>query len=318
MDFVHENLYELKKRLLKESMFNRLSYDVQENLIKNIVDRVQEYSKDFETRIIVTGREGIKCEITYDENIKMQAKYYYNVENKYTGKITISRMMICAMYEFFYGIDYSNIVSDGKNIDNIKLLSFLTAFEILTNHEMCHIYRGHLQYKDNFNEFEKENEDIIIKCLEYDADSYTATQFFYSIMRMNKELSLPMDFCLNIYTCALHGALYWMDQTLDKQKITQHFSIRVREGIMENVIADLALRDSHFQNYKEQSRIYQVDKLIEEYDKCFDSFFNISKKEIEMEIPVEKAIRKMNKVWKRIVYERLNNYSIIPLIDPVN
>ena len=33
---------------------------------------------------------------------------------------------------------------------------------------------------------------------------------------------------------------------------------------------------------------------------------------------VEKAIRKMNKVWKRIVYERLNNYSIIPLIDPVN
>ena len=134
---------------------------------------------------------------------------------------------------------------------------------------------------------------------------------------MNKEKVLPNDFSIKLYTLALHGALYWMDQTLDKQKTNQHFSIRVREEIIKNVIRDLALRDTHFQSDEVQNKLYQVDKLIEEYDKCFDSFFNISNKEVQMEISVEKAIRKMNRVWNRIVCERLENYSIMPLIDPV-
>ena len=111
MNFIHENLEELKKRLINESLFNKLDFDEQEELIKKVVDKVQEYSKDFETRIVQTGREGIECEITYDTNIIMQAKCYYNVENKYTGTI---QMLVNTFFIFpfptYFNINIADII----------------------------------------------------------------------------------------------------------------------------------------------------------------------------------------------------------------
>lgn len=115
-------------------------------------------------------------------------------------------------------MDYSNIVSDGKNIDNIKMILFNMSMMCMFYHELAHIYRGHLGlYNVWKDEGSLEQHCLDIQTLEWDADNYAATQMADWTTRVKKALLVDdrSDFAMKMACGAIHGMMYWQRQEND-------------------------------------------------------------------------------------------------------
>ena len=144
----------------------------------------------------------------------------------------------------FYAMDYNNILSDGKNVGNIKKMLFNMSMMCIFYHELSHIYKGHiLLYSAWFKERTINEHYLDIQTLEWDADNYAATQMADWVIRVRKELLFDdkSDFAMKIACGAIHGMMYWQRQNDDFYDVDnkEHPPIFYREMSMLKCIGDL-------------------------------------------------------------------------------
>ena len=241
MKFMEENLDAYASRLLETNLYMSLEFEKQEELENMLRQDVEVFSENIE-KILGRGCKGVKFELYDDTKFKICSEL--TETNGYRGVIKCSRLLVIGTYQMFYGMDYSNIVPDGKNIDKIRLMLFNMSMMCMFYHELTHIYKGHLKlYNIWKNEGSLEQHYLDIQTLEWDADNYAATQMADWITRIKKEL-LPndrSDFAMKIACGAIHGMMYWQRQENDFSNIRtkEHLPIFYREVTMLKCIGDL-------------------------------------------------------------------------------
>ena len=164
--------------------------------------------------------------------------------SEYRGCIRCSRLFLIGTYQMFYAMDYNNILSDGKNVGNIKKMLFNMSMMCIFYHELSHIYKGHiLLYSAWFKERTINEHYLDIQTLEWDADNYAATQMADWVIRVRKELLFDdkSDFAMKIACGAIHGMMYWQRQNDDFYDVDnkEHPPIFYREMSMLKCIGDL-------------------------------------------------------------------------------
>ena len=184
------------------------AYDEKRNYDKILDEYVQQVSGYFEKEIN-SSIDGVEFLIVDEKSFSVKASLG---EEKHRGKIVFSRLIIVAMYEMFYSMDYKGIVVDGKNIEIIKEMLFKFALFSVLLHEMAHIYRGHVGlygYWEKHNLIESHILDI--QTLEWDADCMSATNIAKVINLRKKEIlpDVTIDFITKIMCGAICGAMYW-------------------------------------------------------------------------------------------------------------
>ena len=142
MKFMEENLDAYASRLLETNLYMCLEFEKQEELENMLRQDVEVFSENIE-KILGSGCKGVKFELYDDTRFKICSEL--TETNGYRGIIKCSRLLIIGMYQMFYGMEYSNTVSDGKNIDNIRLILFNMSMMCMFYHELTHIYKGHLK-----------------------------------------------------------------------------------------------------------------------------------------------------------------------------
>lgn len=241
MKFMGDNLTSYAQRLLKENLYMGLEFEEQEELENMLRQGVEVLSENIEKQL-ESECKGVKFELYDDTKFGIYSKI--TKRNGYRGVIKCSRLLIIGTYQMFYCMDYTNIVSDGKNIDNIKRILFYMSMMCMFYHELAHIYKGHLElYNIWKNEGSLEQHYLDIQTLEWDADNYAATQMADWISRVRKELLIDdrSDFAMKMACGAIHGMMYWQRQENDFRNIStkEHLPIFYREVTMLKCIGNL-------------------------------------------------------------------------------
>ncbi|MBQ8488567.1 MAG: hypothetical protein IJ730_05195 [Alphaproteobacteria bacterium] len=281
------------------------AYDEKRNYDKILDEYVQQVSGYFEKEIN-SSIDGVEFLIVDEKSFSVKASLG---EEKHRGKIVFSRLIIVAMYEMFYSMDYKGIVVDGKNIEIIKEMLFKFALFSVLLHEMAHIYRGHVGlygYWEKHNLIESHILDI--QTLEWDADCMSATNIAKVINLRKKEIlpDVTIDFITKIMCGAICGAMYWQRFITDFDGIRSkmHPIPIYRAIIMIDCIGDLV-------GNKEQ--IYDY---FNGYENEFNKVFAISEEAIVKEWKLAaKEVDIIAEYYDRwdILKDELEEYSVIPL-----
>lgn len=305
MEFMSANL-DMFSEELKDNLFIKLDYDEQESVEKQLKDNVIKFSRIIES-FLQKGWNGVKLE--FDDNRRFSVYSVLINDNIHRGIIHCSRLFLIGNYQMFYGMDYSNIVTDEKNIDNIKKLMFNMSMMCTFWHELAHIYRGHLKL---YNQWKKEddikNHSLDIQTLEWDADSFAATKMAEWILGVNKNI-LEMDqtdLAMKIACGAIHGMMYWQRTNSDFDKVDskEHPPIFYREVAMLKCIGDL------------RNNLEDILRYIIGYEKEFNRIRRVGafdiKKYFENSRESMEYMSKIENNWEKI-RNKLQNYSVLPL-----
>ncbi len=305
MEFMDANLNIFFDEL-KDNLFMKLDYEEQEGVEKQLKDNVEEFSRIIEN-LLQKDLNGVKLE--FDDNRKFSVYSVLKSDSVHRGIIHCSRLFLIGNYQMFYGMDYSNIVSDGKNIDNIKKLMFHMSMMCVFWHELAHIYRGHLKLYSQWKEEENiEKHSLDIQTLEWDADSFAATKMAEWILGVNKKIleTDQTDFAMKIACGAIHGMMYWhrTNSDFDKVESKEHPPILYREVAMLKCMGDL------------RSNLEDILRYITGYEKEFNRIRGVEspdiKKYFENSRESKDQISKIENNWKKIK-ANLQNYSLFPL-----
>lgn len=305
MEFMSANL-DMFSEELKDNLFIKLDYDEQESVEKQLKDNVIKFSRIIES-FLQKGWNGVKLE--FDDNRRFSVYSVLINDNIHRGIIHCSRLFLIGNYQMFYGMDYSNIVTDEKNIDNIKKLMFNMSMMCTFWHELAHIYGGHLKL---YNQWKKEddikNHSLDIQTLEWDADSFAATKMAEWILGVNKNI-LEMDqtdLAMKIACGAIHGMMYWQRTNSDFDKVDskEHPPIFYREVAMLKCIGDL------------RNNLEDILRYIIGYEKEFNRIRRVGafdiKKYFENSRESMEYMSKIENNWEKI-RNKLQNYSVLPL-----
>lgn len=305
MEFMNSDLTSYINELFEDNLYKHLSSDEQEKIETELKNMVEEFSENIEKKF--GSSKGVELKL-FDE-VKLYISSELQEESLYRGAIKCSRLLIIGTYELFYRMDYSNIVSDGKNIGNIKRLLFNTSMRCMFYHELAHIYKGHLNLYSIWKKEQSIKDHYLdIQTLEWDADCYAATQIVNWIYSVQKEV-LPLDktnFILKIACGAIHGMMYWQRQNTDFRDIAnkEHPPILHREMVLLQVIME---KCNYAQNIMEYVALYEKE---------FNRIRNISSDKVEKYLDdLVKTIDYMKLVagnWEN-VEPKLQQYSIFPL-----
>lgn len=306
MNFMGDNLTSYAQELLKENLYMGLAFEEQEELENMLRQDVEVFSENIEKQL-GNGYKGLKFELYDDTRFRIYSEL--TGINGYRGVIKCSRLLVIGTYQMFYCMDYSNIVVDGKNIDNIKLILFNMSMMCMFYHELAHIYKGHLKlYNIWKNEGSLEKHCLDIQTLEWDADNYAATQMADWISRINKEL-LPddkSDFAMKMACGAIHGMMYWQRQENDFGSISikEHLPIFYREVTILKCIGDLC------------GNLHDILSYVVGYENEFKRIQGVSddeaKEYFEGSYGNEDYIAKIENNWENIK-ECLIPYTVFPL-----
>lgn len=306
MDFLNSDLVTYRDELFEDNLYIKLSYEEREKIEKDLMKYIKEFSINLET-ILQSDSKGVRLDF-YDGT---EFKIFTELDKMgiYRGIIKCSRLLLIGTYQMFYSMDYSNLVIDNKNVENVKSILFNMAFMCLFYHELTHIYKGHLKlYKQWVDKGTIKNHLLDIRTLEWDADNYAATRIAEWILRIKKEL-LPMDttdFAMKIGCGAIHGMLYWQRQQNDFKEISEkeHLPILYREITMLQCIGDLC------------GNLDKILLYVKEYEMEFNrnrkmSNFDIEKYFKNMTI-YQSYLKEVEDNWEKLSLE-LENYSIFSL-----
>ena len=306
MEFMNNTLQEYVKELSQNNLYTKLDYDQQEKFEERIKENIEKISKQFECEL-ESGLVGVNFKLSDDIKFEMSAKL--NNDGKFRGTIFCSRLLLIGMYQMFYQMDYKNIISDGKNIENVKEILFILAMMCMAFHEFAHIYKGHLKlYNQWVIEKEIEKKYLDIQTLEWDADCFAATKIAQWVSKVNKELIAEdkTDFAMKITCGAIHGMMYWQRTNTDFDKIENkvHPPIFFREVAMLKCIGDL------------RKNLDDIFRYIIGYEKEFNRIRGIEapdiKKYFENSRESREHMSKIEKNWEKVKIN-LQNYSLFPL-----
>lgn len=311
MEFMGDNLTSYAQELSKENLYMGLEFEEQEKLETMLRQDVEVFSQNIEIQL-GSGYKGVKFELYDDTGFRICSEL--TGKNGYRGVIKCSRLIIIGTYQMVYCMDYSNIVSDGKNIDNIKMILFNMAMMCVFYHELAHIYKGHLGlYNVWKDEGSLEQHCLDIQTLEWDADNYAATQMADWTTRVKKALLVDdgSDFAMKMACGAIHGMMYWQRQENDFCNISnkEHLPIFYREVIMLKCIGDLL------------NNLYDISSYVVGYEIEFKRIQGISFDEAKAYFDStdgnEGYISKIERNWENIK-KCLIPYSVFPLDELVS
>lgn len=305
MEFMNSTLPKFIEELFQDNLYSKLEYNQQEKIEGYIRNNVEELSQEFE-RELGSGLAGVKFNLYDDIKFKMNAKL--NDDGIYRGTISCSRILLIGMYQMFNQMNYENIISDGKNIENVKTILFNLAIMCMTFHEFAHIYKGHLQLYNQWVTDKKSVENLDMQTLEWDADSYAATKIAEWISNVNQEM-IPedqTDFAMKIACGAIHGMMYWQRTNIDFVEIERkaHPPIFYREMAMLKCIGDL------------RNNLGNILRYITGYENEFNRLRGVKssdiKKYFEQSRESTEYMSKIENNWEKIK-NNLQNYSVFPL-----
>ncbi len=237
MNYLDCTLSELKEKL-KNNRFVELDYDSQKEYITAIKELVENESKRIEY-IMGYSFDGVKFDLGNEEEIAIYS-WLRDTSSNYRGEIHISKLFIIAMYEMFFGMDMDEFTSNREQDPLLRNALFYLSFALIVNHELAHIYKGHLQLyaiwkKDSLIE----NHKLDIRTMEWDADCYAATRMAENVNVMTKDFG--HDNICKAMCLAIHGAMYWMREFSDFDVIEskEHLPYWYREISMLMSLADL-------------------------------------------------------------------------------
>lgn len=301
MEFLNLEYVELIEKLVRKNLYMELSRERQQEIDNRIIQHVKNKSLYIEEKI-GSELQGVEVVIT-DE-----CKFYVNSElcntDKYRGKITISRLFIVAMYQMFFEMDYSRIVIDGKGIDNIKDIMFHWSITCILEHELAHIYKGHLAL---IHKWGVQREYIDVQTLEWDADAFAATYLATLCTIGRKALQGDTtDFIVKMVCGAVHGMMFWQRKQEEFRKIEtgNHLPIFYREMAMYSTMGDLLKNSEKLINYMQGYEMAFANFWREDKRKAF-MYFSEAKDHVEWLYKVEDN-------WEKIKSE-LQPFSILPL-----
>ncbi len=302
MDYLDKDLNAVKESL-RENLFTKLDYDEQENVRCELREIIEGSSKTIDKQLGKDAK-GIVAVFDYDDRFSISAKLL-NDDSKYRGEIHVSNLLIIAMYEIFYSMSLENIVTDSGQEKLVRKMLLMCAFIWLINHEIAHIYKGHLRlYQSWKDKKELDQHKVDIRTMEWDADCYSATYiagFVYAISNDIGRTNAERLIC-----AALHGAMYWMRENSDFEDIDKkdHLPYIFREITMIATMFDLT-----------SDRNIGMSLLIS-YEKEFNKIFKISSKSAEAHYQemVHKYIylKEVEDNWED-VKEMLEPFSLVPL-----
>lgn len=306
MEFMDGNLDKYIEKL-KDNLFIKLECEEREK-VENQLKQIEKISEALAKQI---GANGIQLKFNEDTKISLYSEL--EKSDSKIGVIHCSRLFIIANYQMFYQMDFSNIVTDGKNIENIKMLMFDMSMMCMFFHEMAHIYRGHLEL---YSQWKKENSierhTLDIQTLEWDADSFAATKMAEWIVGVNNNKEILQagntDFAMKIACGAIHGMMYWQRTAKDFNKIDQkeHPPVFYREASILKCITELMPDTKHIVRY------------VTGYEKEFNRVWGIKSKDIEhyFESSAENSeyMNRIEENWEK-VKSKLQTYAVFPLDD---
>ena len=267
MDYLDKDLNAVKESL-EENLFTKLDYDEQENIFYELREIIEGSSKAIEEKM-EKNTQGVVAVYDYDDRFSISAKLL-NDDSEYRGEIHVSNLLIIAMYEIFYSMSLENIVADSGQEKIVRKIMFMCAFIWLINHEMAHIYKGHLKlYQSWKDKKELDQHKVDMRTMEWDADCFSATSIAGFALVLSNDIGQTNAERL-IYA-ALHGAMYWMRESSDFEDIDKkdHLPYMFREISMIATMFDLT-----------SDRNTGMSILIS-YEKEFNKIFNISNKSAE-------------------------------------
>ena len=285
-----------------------MSFEEQSTYENEIRECAEEFSQSLEKEFGGGKYKGVKLEFTDEPMFRMQA--CLTLDKEYRGKIILSRLLIIAVYQTFYGISYDDIIPDEKNIDNIKHILFIQAFTCMVRHEIAHIYKGHLQLYQKWEREGKKHEHILdIKTLEWDADSYAATQLAFICREAEKAWKYDTtEFFVKNMCLAIHGMMYW-------QRMINDFEGMEEREHLPSIYREVAMFDCIRDCVPEHNMIVQY---FLGYEKIFNDLFGIKSNELEDYYKSfdnnAQEITRVTQNWEN-VKEQLKPYSIFPLED---
>ncbi len=303
MNFMNNELSVYKEELVANNLYGQLEYEEQEKIENKLKSHIDTFTANIEN-ILGSSYRGVKFELDYDERFRIYSELL--VDSEYRGVIRCTKLLIIGTYQMFYNMDYTNIISDGKNVDNIKMILFDMAMMCLFYHELTHIYKGHLNLYSVWKK--KELHYLDIQTLEWDADNYAATQMAGWISRIRKEI-LPLDetdFAMKMACGAIHGMMYWQRQETDfcDMEKKEHYPIFFREVTMLKCIGELC-------GGLENIMLYILGYEIE-----FNRMRRITSDEVkryfEDSVGHEQNLKRIENNWEKVRTE-LEKYSIFPL-----
>ena len=297
------------KKLYDQNLYSLLSYEEKEKIENLLIEMVSSVSQGYEKKVGKNAYCGV--ELKFSDEVKFSIKSSLLQNEKYRGRITCTRLSVIAMYEMFYGMNYDEIIIDGKNVENIKKILFMHALCCMMWHEIAHIYKGHLQLLDTWEkEGTRKQHRLDLQTLEWDADAFAATREA-EVIKMYRNEILPndkTDFATKIICGAIHGMTYWQrtSEDFEEMETKEHPPYLFREAAILSGISELL-------GNKEDILQYIVG-----YENAFNRVLNVPN-ELVMKY-FDEAVQEKNYLssisgrWDELKKE-LMKYSLFPLED---
>lgn len=310
MDYFERTYSNLIKNLYNKNLYFNLLNEEKDEIEYQLQKMVSELSQHFEKQIGDNKYCGVK--LKFSDEVKFSINSFLLKNEKYRGQIICTRLIIIAMYEMFYSMNYERIIVDGKNVEIIKKLLFMYALNYMIWHELAHIYKGHLQLLDRWEkEGSREKHKLDIQTLEWDADSFSATKAAELIngLKSNILRNDKTDFVTKIMCGSIHGLMYWQRTKEDFENIErkEHPPNLFREVAMLSSISDLLGNRN------------AIIRYVMGYEEEFNKVLNISNVNVVQYF--NEAVKKddytsniLAKRWVELKKE-LEPYSAFPLDD---
>ena len=309
MNYLEGTYSDLVKKLYDQNLYSLLSYEEKEKIENLLIEMVSSVSQGYEKKVGKNAYCGV--ELKFSDEVKFSIKSSLLQNEKYRGRITCTRLSVIAMYEMFYGMNYDEIIIDGKNVENIKKILFMHALCCMMWHEIAHIYKGHLQLLDTWEkEGTRKQHRLDLQTLEWDADAFAATREA-EVIKMYRNEILPndkTDFATKIICGAIHGMTYWQrtSEDFEEMETKEHPPYLFREAAILSGISELL-------GNKEDILQYIVG-----YENAFNRVLNVPN-ELVMKY-FDEAVQEKNYLssisgrWDELKKD-LMKYSLFPLED---
>lgn len=309
MNYLEGTYSDLVKKLYDQNLYSLLSYEEKEKIENLLIEMVSSVSQGYEKKVGKNAYCGV--ELKFSDEVKFSIKSSLLQNEKYRGRITCTRLSVIAMYEMFYGMNYDEIIIDGKNVENIKKILFMHALCCMMWHEIAHIYKGHLQLLDTWEkEGTRKQHRLDLQTLEWDADALAATREAEVIKMYRNEIlqNDKTDFATKIICGAIHGMTYWQrtSEDFEEMETKEHPPYLFREAAILSGISELL-------GNKEDILQYIVG-----YENAFNRVLNVPN-ELVMKY-FDEAVQERNYLssisgrWDELKKE-LMKYSLFPLED---
>lgn len=309
MNYLEGTYSDLVKKLYDQNLYSLLSYEEKEKIENLLIEMVSSVSQGYEKKVGKNAYCGV--ELKFSDEVKFSIKSSLLQNEKYRGRITCTRLSVIAMYEMFYGMNYDEIIIDGKNVENIKKILFMHALCCMMWHEIAHIYKDHLQLLDTWEkEGTRKQHRLDLQTLEWDADALAATREAEVIKMYRNEIlqNDKTDFATKIICGAIHGMTYWQrtSEDFEEMETKEHPPYLFREAAILSGISELL-------GNKEDILQYIVG-----YENAFNRVLNVPN-ELVMKY-FDEAVQERNYLssisgrWDELKKE-LMKYSLFPLED---